>query len=342
MNHILIDPVSPHYMKNKLFDKADPVLNRDNTLDPGIRLRQELMQKGTQMHTVDIALDAGLHGDYWNMGNLESPYLHRKYHSHFESRNLILFEPPVVKPHTYQNLAEYIDFFDFIYVHSHDIVKPYLDVKFSAKIRNFRWPIASFNPGSFSFDNTKSKLLCCVIGIHHPRSNHGELYTLRTNWIVALSQFEEFDLFGMGWRWPGVRTGFWPTYILNRHRLLSQYKGQVTSKFEVMSQYDFGLCVENMRCKGYITEKIFDCFFAGAIPLYYGAPNIASFIPENCFIRLENFDDGASLLGALKKISPNKKQKYRENIRDFLTSKAFKKFNDSLKHTMLFHEGDRL
>lgn len=334
MNNILIDPVSSHYMKNKLFDFNDPILNRDNTLEPGIRLRQELMQQGVQMHTIDIAVDKGIKGDYWNMGNLESPYLSKKYHGHFGTRNLMLFEPPVVKPHVYQNLIRYIDFFDFIYVHSTDIIEPYLNINFASKIKEFCWPTASFNPDLFGFANPKSKLLCCVIGIHHPRSNNGELYTFRTNWIAELSQFENFDLFGVGWRWPGVRTGFWPKYILNRHRLLHRYMGPVISKFEVMSQYEFGLCVENMRCNGYITEKIFDCLFAGAIPLYYGAPNIASFIPENCFIRLESFDDGASLLKTLKKISPEKKQRYRKNILKFLTSKAFFKFKDSLRYTI--------
>jgi hypothetical protein len=341
MKHILIDPVSPHYMKNKLFDLNDPFLNRDNTLEPGTRLHQELMVLGIQMHTIDIAIERGMRGNYWNMGNLESPYLNSKYHDYFDTRNLILFEPPVVKPLTYKKLPKYINFFDFIHVHSPDIVAPYLDIKFASKIREFRWPIASFNPELCDFSNSRSKLLCCVIGIHHPRSKHGELYSFRTKWIAELSKFDDFDLFGMGWRWPDIRTLLWPTYIFNRNRLLQRYKGQVTSKFEAMSQYEFGLCVENMRCEGYVTEKIFDCFFAGAIPLYYGAPDIASFVPENCFIRLENFDDGASLLKALKSLSPKTKLKYRKNILNFLTSTAFNKFNDSLKHTMIYNKGNQ-
>lgn len=331
MKHILIDPVSPHYMKNKLFDCSDTILNRDNTLEPGIRLHHELIQQGQQMHTVDMAVDIGASGDYWNMGNLESPYLSSRYHGHFVTRNLILFEPPVVKPHTYRNLKKYTDFFDFIYVHSTDMVEPYLDLKFANKIQEFCWPTASFDPDLSGFTTPRSKLICCVIGIHHPRNNYGELYSFRTNWIAELSQFENFDLFGMGWHWPGIRTGFWPTYIFNRRRLLHRYKGQVSSKFEVMPHYEFGLCVENMRCNGYITEKIFDCLFAGTIPLYYGAPNIASFIPENCFIRLENFDSGESLIKTLKNISQEEKKRYRKNIYNFLTSKLFLKFKDSLR-----------
>ena len=334
MTHILIDPVSPHYMENKLFDLNDPILNRDNTLEPGTRLHQELLLQGIQMHTIDIAIERGIRGNYWNMGNLESPYLNSKYHEHFETRNLILFEPPVVKPFTYHKLPKYINFFDSIHVHSPDIVAPYLDIKFASKIQEFRWPVASFETELADFTNSRAKLLCCVIGVHHPRSKHGELYSFRTKWIAELSKFEDFDLFGMGWRWPGIRTGIWPSYIFNRRLLLRRYKGQITCKSEAMSQYEFGLCVENMRCNGYITEKIFDCLFAGAIPVYFGAPNIASFIPQNCFIELESFHDGASLIAALKSISSEKKQKYRKNIYDFLTSKAFLKFKNSLRYVI--------
>lgn len=53
---------------------------------------------------------------------------------------------------------------------------------------------------------------------------------------------------------------------------------------EVLSNYKFVLCFENSYTNGYITEKIFNCFFAGIIPLYLGAPDITKYINPNCFV----------------------------------------------------------
>ena len=41
---------------------------------------------------------------------------------------------------------------------------------------------------------------------------------------------------------------------------------------------------------GYITEKIFGAFAAGCVPsIYYGAPNIETYIPKDCFINYLDF-----------------------------------------------------
>ena len=44
----------------------------------------------------------------------------------------------------------------------------------------------------------------------------------------------------------------------------------VANKFDVMTQYRFALCFENDLYPGYITEKVFDPWISGAIPLYWG------------------------------------------------------------------------
>ena len=54
--------------------------------------------------------------------------------------------------------------------------------------------------------------------------------------------------------------------------------------------YVFSVCFENAKgFPGLITEKIFHCFNAGSIPIYFGASNIEKHIPEDCFINYENF-----------------------------------------------------
>ena len=45
----------------------------------------------------------------------------------------------------------------------------------------------------------------------------------------------------------------------------------VRHKSETMKNYKYALCFENSYHPGYITEKIFDAFSAGTIPLYWGS-----------------------------------------------------------------------
>jgi len=48
--------------------------------------------------------------------------------------------------------------------------------------------------------------------------------------------------------------------------------------------YKFVIACENTRLKGYITEKIVSAMLAGAIPIYYGAPDIAEHFNPKSFI----------------------------------------------------------
>jgi hypothetical protein len=59
----------------------------------------------------------------------------------------------------------------------------------------------------------------------------------------------------------------------------------------IFNKYKFILCFENSFCDGYITEKIFNCFYANTIPLYKGAPNVLDYININSFINFNNCDN---------------------------------------------------
>ena len=41
---------------------------------------------------------------------------------------------------------------------------------------------------------------------------------------------------------------------------------------------------------GYVTEKIFDAFKAGCVPVYWGAENITKYVPAECFIDMPLLD----------------------------------------------------
>ena len=58
----------------------------------------------------------------------------------------------------------------------------------------------------------------------------------------------------------------------------------------MLRKYRFSFCLENSITNGYISEKIFDCLYAGVIPLYLGAPNINNYVNKYCFIDLRKFN----------------------------------------------------
>lgn len=59
---------------------------------------------------------------------------------------------------------------------------------------------------------------------------------------------------------------------------------------DIYSQYKFVLAMENTCSHGYITEKIINAFYSGAIPIYWGSSNINDFFNEKAFINVNNFN----------------------------------------------------
>ncbi|HSX26993.1 MAG TPA: glycosyltransferase family 10 [Chlamydiales bacterium] len=126
-----------------------------------------------------------------------------------------------------------------------------------------------------SLPDFESKRLCAMVAsnkdFNHPKS----LYRERRQVIQFFSRKKiqwEFDLYGPGWE---------GTY---------NWKGTIHNKWETLKNYRFCFCYENMQNQlGYITEKIFDCFIAGCVPIYWGASNITDYVPADCFIDRRDF-----------------------------------------------------
>ena len=58
----------------------------------------------------------------------------------------------------------------------------------------------------------------------------------------------------------------------------------------VLNKYKFVFVSENSIGDGYITEKIFNCFFARTIPVYYGSKKISRYINPRAFIEIDTHD----------------------------------------------------
>jgi hypothetical protein len=158
-----------------------------------------------------------------------------------------------------------------------------------------------------------------------------ELYSLRRKAICYFSQFDDFKLYGRGWdkKLFGISN-----YEFNA--ALSVYKGSVDDKIRTLSNFKFSICFENATFGGYITEKIFDCFYAGCIPVYFGAIDVDQFIPKTCFIDFRDFNGFADLNSFLREIDESKFIEYQNSIQDFLDSDKFLIFSESYYAKKLF------
>jgi hypothetical protein len=150
--------------------------------------------------------------------------------------------------------------------------------------------------------------LCTSISRNRTSQHPAELYSARRDIINFFERIDtqDFDFYGTGWG-----SGY------------KNYKGSIPVKLYYLKYYKFCFCYENIKgIPGYISEKIFDCFWAGCVPIYWGAPNIADAIPRDCFIAREDFDSNEALYAFIKNMSQEKYEQYLVNIRKFLASDA--------------------
>ena len=93
-----------------------------------------------------------------------------------------------------------------------------------------------------------------------------------------------------------------------------------TDKFKYISQYIFNFCPENSQFEGYVTEKPIVSMVCGSIPIYIGAPDIYNYLPRGTFIDYRHFT-AEELCHYIKDMHPKEIEKYRRNMRKFITSK---------------------
>ncbi len=218
-----------------------------------------------------------------------------------EKLSLFLWEPPSTVPENYDTNKHKL--FSKIYTWNDDLVD-------NKKYFKFYYPSAvQMIPNPTPFAERK---LCTLVARNKTSSHPHELYSEREKVICFFEKNapEDFDFYGEGWAKKGYKT----------------YKGAPVTK-ECLQRYKFNFAYENMhKIKGYITEKIFESFFYGCVPIYWGADNIESYIPANCFIDRRKFSSNEELFACLKSITAEEHAIYLENIRTFLKSEKAKLF----------------
>ncbi|MCX2494154.1 glycosyltransferase family 10 [Pedobacter sp. PF22-3] len=149
-----------------------------------------------------------------------------------------------------------------------------------------------------------------------------DLYKNRLEAAIYFSKYDDFALFGRGWNTKNTLN----SEVFNQIQKINPL--EIDDKFETLSRMKFSICFENFRFPGYITEKIFDCFFTGTIPIYLGAPDIENYVPSNCFIDAGQFTNFSDLNNFIRSISSEKIKELQENAAKFLNSPSYGKFTD--------------
>lgn len=218
---------------------------------------------------------------------------------------LIGFEPPSVKSRMYAKK---------LFSHFHKVLTWHDDLVDNKKFIKFNYPVAHpMIPDIVPF--SKKKLLTQICG--NKRSSHPyELYSERRKVIDFFEKKggKDFEFYGTGWAKEHLKT----------------WKGVCADKTETLKNYRFSICYENTKNQpGYITEKIFDSFMAGSVPIYWGAPNIVKYVPKKCFIARQDFKTFDELLQYVKNMKEQEYSAYIEHIRAFLQSKQVEQFHQT-------------
>ncbi len=77
---------------------------------------------------------------------------------------------------------------------------------------------------------------------------------------------------------------------------------------------------------GYISEKIFDCFYAGVVPIYLGDDNISKYIPSEALVDARQFTTDLELLKYVRECPKSVWQKMYDSGQDYLQSESIKIF----------------
>ena len=75
--------------------------------------------------------------------------------------------------------------------------------------------------------------------------------------------------------------------------------------YDVISEYKFIICFENVSKQYYLTEKIYNAFKSNCIPIYWGDPNVTDIFNEKTFIKIENRDSFSKKIELIKLLDNN-------------------------------------
>jgi hypothetical protein len=319
----------------------------DDMLAPHRAVRDWFRARGVPVHTADLLMDEPVGGPrklYVSLGQIDL-YERLAARPDTVASAFFAFECPIVEPSIYREFPALARRFRRVLSWAPSEALERFTGEPVATERFF-WP-QTFDAVHESLWGRPDRGFLVMINSNKlPRLRWQELYTERLRAIAFFHGFGEIDLYGPNWdRVPTHMGRTWLPWTVRRAQrsLLQQWrrlrpdplyvaaaaasKGRAPSKSETLSRYTFALCFENMVMEGWITEKIFDCFFAGTVPVYRGAPDIDRWIPREAFIDMRELDGYEALREHLHGMSAADIEAHREAARAFLGSPEFERFH---------------
>ena len=128
-------------------------------------------------------------------------------------------------------------------------------------------------------------------------------YTERSRLGHELSVNETIDVYGTWWQDNG-----------------KNIKGEIFNKHIGLDEYKFSIACENSIQKNYVSEKFWDVVLTESIPIYMGCVNIGEYIPEDCFISLNN-KSMSEMIEVVNDVIENGDYYYNKHINNVLRLK---------------------
>ena len=325
MQNVYLDPNSYVHLNNVFFAKDDRY-NINNCREPFIFLKEYCFQRDITLQTIDLwdsarATPSDIYVSfdhkffprkwYWRLRNNRYPMVNP---NRFARKILFQFEPPVVAPEIKYLINATLKIYDKVFFTWETGVPG---------IHYFHTPLHIPDAGIIPdyWVNANRKFLTLINSNRRMLSYHKELLTERIRAIIFFGKKGEIDLYGRDWDKP-LPFPYW----FHKRAVQKVYKGTVANKYEKLSEYNFAFGIENCQLPGYITDKIFDCFYVGTVPIYLGDPEVEKYISKDCFIDMNDFKNYHELRKFLKSLTESDIKTYKDNARLFLDSEKVKPF----------------
>lgn len=81
--------------------------------------------------------------------------------------------------------------------------------------------------------------------------------------------------------------------------ILQRGDGAVQAKMAFLNDYKFNLCFENSSYAGYTTEKLYEAYMFGTVPIYWGSPTIECDFNPKAFLNWHDYQDDDAFMEAI-------------------------------------------
>lgn len=136
--------------------------------------------------------------------------------------------------------------------------------------RYFKYPIFNYNETLVNeirkkvLKSPKRNKFCAAV------ISNGDPKSFRLKFINELNKYKQIDMGG---------------------KYKNNVGGPVKDKIQFLSNYKFSIAMENSCGEGYTSEKIYQSYISGTIPIYYGNYNIDEFYNQKTYILIKDEND---------------------------------------------------